>query len=71
MEDKVSVKEICNALGITSEQLFKCAFDRFGLLYSIGGPEETHARYKRFGVIPIYVARYIRERERALARADA
>lgn len=63
----MTVKEIADALGITTEQFFQNAYERYGLLYSIGGPKETHARYVRFGCIPIYVARYAREREKALS----
>lgn len=56
----MTVQEACERLGITSEQLFEQAYKRYGLLYSIGGPKETHAQWKRFGVIPIYVARFIK-----------
>lgn len=62
----MTVKELSDALGISTEQFFKNAYERYGLLYSIGGPKETHARYMRFGFIPIYVARYAKDKERFL-----
>lgn len=66
MGDAMTIKELADAFGMTTEQIFKNAHDRFGLLYSIGGPQITHARYQQFGYIPIYVARYAKEMERLL-----
>ena len=63
----MTAKEHADALGITTLELFKIAYGRHGLIYSIGGPEETHRRYLQAGVIPIYVARHIREMERLVA----
>lgn len=61
-----TVKDLCDALGITTLKFFQQAYGRYGLLYSIGGPEVTHARYLKEGVIPIYVQRYKKDVERLL-----
>lgn len=60
----MTAKEHADRLGISTLELFKIAYARHGLVYSIGGPQETHPRYLQAGVIPIYVARYVREMER-------
>lgn len=65
-EVTMTVKEVADAFGLTTKQFFRNAYDRYGLLYSIGSPEVTHARYERYGVIPIYVARYQKDMERLL-----
>ena len=59
-----TVKEHAEALNISTLELFKIAYGRHGLVYSIGGPEETHKRYLQAGVIPAYVARHICDLER-------
>lgn len=63
----MTAKELAHVLGISTEHVFQDAYERFGRLYSIGGPAETHARYLRLGYIPIYVARYVSQMERAMA----
>lgn len=65
-EVNMTVKETAQQFGLSTEQFFQNAYERYGLLYSIGGPKETHARYERYGVIPIYVARYQKDMERLL-----
>lgn len=67
----MTVKEIATAFGLTTKQFFKNAYQRYGMLYSVGGPDETHARYERFGMIPIYVARYRKDMERLLNQRAA
>ncbi len=59
-----TVKEHADRLGIPTEEIFRIAYARHGLVYGIGGPAETHARYLQAGVIPAYVARHIRDMER-------
>jgi len=62
----MTIKEVADAFGLTTRQFFQNAYDRYGILYSIGGPEETHQRYERTGVIPIYAARYRNDMEKML-----
>lgn len=64
----MTVKETCEVFGLSTEQFFQQAYDRHGLMYSIGGPKETHERYLKTGIIPIYVVRYQREMERLLTK---
>ena len=64
----MTLKEVADAFGLSTEQFFENGYARYGILYSIGGPKETHARYLRFGVIPIYAARYKNDMERLLAQ---
>lgn len=59
-----TAKEHADRLGISTLELFKISYARHGLVYGIGGPQETHARYEQAGVIPAYVARHIRDLER-------
>lgn len=66
----MTAKELAERLGISTERLFQRAYERYGRLYSIGGPTETHKRYLQAGIIPIYVARFIRETENALPKID-
>lgn len=62
----MTVKELAEAYGLSTQQIFQNGYDRYGLLYSIGGPQVTHARYEEFGYVPIYVARIVRDMERML-----
>ena len=61
-----TVKELADVQGVTTLKFFKQAYAKYGLLYSIGGPEVSHARYMQAGVIPIYVVRYKKDVERLL-----
>lgn len=57
----MTVKELAVAYGMTTQVIFANAYARYGLLYGLGGPKETHARYLQAGVIPAYVARYCKD----------
>lgn len=62
----MTVKELCEALGVSTQSFFQNAYERYGRLYSIGNATETHARYLQAGVIPIFVARYKNDMEKVL-----
>lgn len=62
----MTLKEVADAFGISTEKVFHDGYKRYGMLYSIGGPRETHQRYLRYGVIPIYAARHKKDLERLL-----
>ena len=68
MEVAMTVKEICDTLGLSTQEFFQNAYQRHGLKYSIGPPEVTHPRYEKTGFVPHYVAMYRREMENLILR---
>ena len=67
----MTIKQLAEAFGLSTEQFFVNGYQRFGMLYSIGGPKETHDRYLKHGCIPIYVARYAKEMQKLLDKHHA
>lgn len=64
----MTVKEVADAFGISTEKLFQDGYDRYGLLYSIGPPQVTHARYLKVGAVPIYAVRHAKDLEKLLTQ---
>lgn len=57
----MKVQEAAKHAGVSGLQLFKDAYARYGLIYSIGGPDVSYRSWELHGAVPAYVTRYIKD----------
>lgn len=60
----MNVEQACERLKISPAELFRKAYQRHGLMFSVGGPNETYPRWQQHGTIPVYVARFLNDTEK-------
>jgi len=60
-------EEFAEQFGMTTQQLFQKAHERFGLVFGTAGPLADHAWWRKWGTVPIYVKKYIAFERRKLA----
>lgn len=60
----MNVLEAASHLGITPQQLFQNAYQRYGLMYGLGPPDITFPRWEKYRYVPAYVFRYCKDAAR-------
>lgn len=62
----MNIQEAAEKYGLSTEELFNQAYTRFGLIFGSAGAVPDHEQWKTWGTKPLYVAKWIRYRERQL-----
>lgn len=60
----MTIEEGATKIGTDTLQLFVRAHKMYGHMWGQGSASDGHARWKKQGIVPMYVAQYLRYLER-------
>lgn len=65
-----TIEETAVRYGITTLELFKRAYARYGLMFGSDSAENDHARWQKYHHQVLYVNKWLRDQQRQIVRIE-
>lgn len=65
-----TIEETAVRYGITTLELFKRAYARYGLIFGSGSADDDHARWLKYRHEVLYVKKWMRDQQRQIVRVE-